>query len=218
MAQENAMRLLKRFASFFYKRIRVIVLARETQNEAEIPSQIAEPVALIQAQALPALLQQVAHWDVQELARRQHLGDRCYMALEGQFCIHYSWLTQRVRDISEIGYTVEVKDKDVWIYNCYTAPSHRGRSIYPRVLRQIAQQLQSNGGQMMWIDVVAENTPSLHGIKKAGFKEVAILERHILFGCIEVFRSQTVSPSPWAKRFLDMSPTWHPVNASWLWN
>ena len=86
-----------------------------------------------------------------------------------------------MRYITEIGYQAVLSDQEGWIYDCHTAPSHRGQSLYPRVLQVITNDVRASGGKTVRIDVREDNAASVRGIRKAGFREVATLEKQRLF-------------------------------------
>src|SRR5258708_16362759 len=139
---------------------------------------------------LESAMRRFKEWEPSEIKRRQELGDTCYMVLDGEACVHYSWVTRWRRNIQEIGYRVNLNHRCHWIYNCTTAPSYRGRSLYPSVLRTIAQDIRRQGGDIAWIDIEATNQASLRGAYKAGFIDVATLEKDVYFSFIRCRRRQ----------------------------
>lgn len=62
----------------------------------------------------------------------------------------------------------KLKDDEVFIHYCETAPMARGLGIYPFVLSKIINDFFN---KKKIISVDAKNTPSIRGIKKVGFKE-----------------------------------------------
>lgn len=63
---------------------------------------------------------------------------------------------------------------DVEIGPSWTAPSHRGRGIFPAVLSRIVEDHFGGGGAggAVWIFTDATNAASRRGIEKAGFEYV----------------------------------------------
>ncbi len=142
--------------------------------------------------ALGLAMKRSHHWDTHEIARRRKLGDVCYIVMDQGECIHYSWMTKAVREISEIGYLAQLPPEHTWIYNCYTAPSHRGRSIYPRVLQEIVSDMCQAGSTVTWIDVDKRNSSSIRGLEKAGFHEVAVLEKSVFFSIFDGIKRRRI--------------------------
>jgi len=155
--------------------------------------------------ALRSAVQESQAWDELEMKRRQELGDVCYLVFVGERCVHYSWITQRQRNITEIGFEATLKDKNYWIYDCYTTPTYRGHSIYPHVLTRILEDVQNKEGERVWIDVRDSNYSSVKGIAKAGFIDVALLEKKILFSSIVLLRHKSILNPPLGK-LLDQMP------------
>ena len=57
---------------------------------------------------------------------------------------------------------------------CFTYPQFRGKGIYPYVLKKILSEGGYNGYYML---VHEDNTASIKGIEKAGFKRVGFVEK-----------------------------------------
>lgn len=60
---------------------------------------------------------------------------------------------------------------DYEIGPCYTAPSYRGRGIYPAVLRYICTNV-GNDNTNFYMIVSDTNAPSVRGIEKASFSRI----------------------------------------------
>jgi hypothetical protein len=113
-----------------------------------------------------------------------------------------------MRDIQEIGFRGKLPEGSCWIYNCHTIETHRGRSIYPTVLRRIISDFCSSGGKTTWIDVSNDNSSSIRGIIKAGFLEVARAERTVLFSTWTCMRKITIANHTLGDCLLHLDPRW----------
>jgi hypothetical protein len=155
-------------------------------------------LSLVQKVSYPArgplydLMRRAGHWHDAEMERRRAFGDVCYAAYHEGRCVHYSWMTSTTRLLTDAGCTAHLTPQNSWIYNCYTAPEYRGWSIYPIVLAHIVAEVQAQRGGRVWIDVLDGNTASLRGVSKAGFKEVAAMERTVALSHLTVWRRATV--------------------------
>jgi hypothetical protein len=82
---------------------------------------------------------------------------------------HISWIYY-AHDPNRI---LNLGAREAEIKYCLTLESFRGRGIYPMVLTTVARFLASKGFSRVFICVNKQNTASIRGIQKAGFKCVA---------------------------------------------
>jgi hypothetical protein len=193
-----------------YRSISVRIYAFELRNTPSIQSDylIVKKEQFTTDDALQAAMRESGHWNEAELKRRQALGDVCYLALEGSRCVHYSWVTQGYRHNTEIGFEATPDARHPWIYNSYTSATHRGRLIYPQVLGKIAEEANQKDAHLIWIDVQDENRSSVSGVTQAGFVEVAVFKKKLLFSFFVFDRRKTIVNAQFGKDFEKMSPKW----------
>ena len=158
--------------------------------------------------ALQTTLRESGHWNAIELKRRQTLGDVCYLVMDGSRCVHYSWVTQRHRYNTEIGFEAASDQNNPWIYNSYTSVTHRGRLIFPQVLGRIAQEAKKGDARLVWIDVQDNNRSSVSGVTEAGFVEVAVFKKRVLFSFMVFDRRKIIVNARLGKEFERLSPKW----------
>jgi CelD/BcsL family acetyltransferase involved in cellulose biosynthesis len=71
--------------------------------------------------------------------------------------------------VAEIDHTITgYESQDMMIFDCWTPTRFRGRGYYPLAIRWAAAELMENQ-RRVWIFCAATNSPSIHGILKAGF-------------------------------------------------
>lgn len=71
--------------------------------------------------------------------------------------------------VEEIDHTIRgYESQDMMIFDCWTPARFRGRGYYPLAIRWAAAELMENQ-RRAWIFCAASNSPSIHGILKAGF-------------------------------------------------
>ena len=58
------------------------------------------------------------------------------------------------------------------IGNCWTSQKHRGKGLYPYAIANCCKKMASRGCLRIVISCAPENTPSIAGIKKAGFVKI----------------------------------------------
>ena len=75
-----------------------------------------------------------------------------------------------------------INKKGPAIGDCYTHPDYRGKSIYPRVINKVSNELLASGKHdELFIIVNDNNTSSIIGIEKAGYQlKVEIISKKFL--------------------------------------
>lgn len=108
--------------------------------------------------------------DFRERLRR---GDRLFIALDKQTVVHASWVGIRSEIVAthESGADCKIvlDEPGAVIYDCWTAPFARGRSIYPAVLCELMER-GLRDCQSVWIYCLSGNDKSRRGIEKTGFR------------------------------------------------
>jgi len=84
--------------------------------------------------------------------------------------VHQSFLYNKVFLMRQFG------EKGPVIGDCYTKPTHRGKSIYPSVINYIAKKHFETRNNPIFVIVGQNNKPSIKGIEKAGFIKYASLK------------------------------------------
>ena len=201
---------MRQFGGYFYRFISVRIYAFELVNIPSIPNDlpIVRKEQFMSDEALQAAMQEAGHWNEAELKRRQTLGDVGYLVMDNSRCVHYSWVTQRYRNNTEIGFEATPDESNPWIYDSYTSASHRGRFIYPHVLNKIAEDSQKNNSRRVWIDILDSNRSSVHGIATTKFVEVVVWEKKILFSFLVFHRRKIQIHSRLGLDFDRLSPRW----------
>lgn len=90
---------------------------------------------------------------------------------------HYSYVLPKIPTFPFMG------RHDLEIGPCVTDDAYRGRGIYPAVLRAI--RARRTDARRLWVMAEAENTPSLRGIEKAGFRLVGRGRKRLHFFLLE---------------------------------
>ncbi len=110
--------------------------------------------------------------------KSDHTGNsaRFYMDDSDKF-VHNSFVYETRRILSLLG------KKGPVIGDCVTSSDYRGKSIYPFVINKIAKDKLEAGAEEVFIIVTPDNTSSIRGIEKAGFRFFAEIktQRFLLF-------------------------------------
>ena len=108
------------------------------------------------------------------------MGDTGYFAYIDENCIHRSW----VKSNNQIVYPhwtlpYKLKDNEIFIHYCETAPEARRKNIYPHVLSHISDNFKD---KKILISVNKNNLASIRGIQKVGFEKKESVQTIVLIG------------------------------------
>jgi GNAT superfamily N-acetyltransferase len=104
----------------------------------------------------------------EEMQRRFDAGHRAYVAWWNEDPAAWGWVATRAADIGELGASFAIPDRERYLWNFVTLPSHRRLGVYPRLLQAIVRA-ESVEAERFWIAYAPENHASGSGIAKAGF-------------------------------------------------
>ena len=156
---------------------RTLLYRRARDREATTTSALPDgmTISLLSAHEVTQL-GMLGPFDVEDAAGRLERGDRCYGTRINGALVHYSWVQHLgVHAITSAGVEVEIREGDLWIYNCRTSQTHRGRGIYPRTLEWITANAFQQGARCAWIYAADSNIASQRGIQRASFERVSTL-------------------------------------------
>ncbi|MFN2389016.1 MAG: GNAT family N-acetyltransferase, partial [Actinomycetota bacterium] len=102
-------------------------------------------------------------------AERLGRGQRCFFVLTHDRLVHATWVATGATWMGEVARWFTPPPGDAYVFESFTAPSARGRGIYPFALAGIGRTLGAEGAETLWIATEATNAPSLRAIDKAGF-------------------------------------------------
>jgi RimJ/RimL family protein N-acetyltransferase len=188
-------RLREAFGAAF-KRIRDVVYRRDDVviyhygRESAPPPRPQEPLAFGGFADLETFA--ARHPDLYDDAQMQFArqryaaGHRIYaLRIDGEVA-QVSWL----RVANEIAPTevapkgrIVLEEVTGIIYDCWTPPRFRGRGLYPRVLGAIVSDAHANGMDV-WMYCYCDNTGSIRGIEKAGFRKHSHMWRVRVLGVL----------------------------------
>ena len=108
------------------------------------------------------------------------VGDAGYYAYLNSNCVHRSW----VKSNEQVVYfhwslPYRLKNNEVFIHYCETAPNARGKNVFPRVLDYITRL---NKNKEILISVNRNNQASIRGVQKAGFEKKESIQTIVLMG------------------------------------
>lgn len=134
--------------------------------EVDLPEARIEPMT---RRELPRLATLGPASETEHVARVKR-GDACYGTWLADELVHAAWVqSSGLHAIDPPGVMREVGAGEIWIYNCRTLASHRGRGLYVATLSRILDDHVAAGGARAWIYSAAQNLASQRGIARAGF-------------------------------------------------
>ena len=135
--------------------------------------------------SLPEGLSITECWDIQLLSNlgeisveavrdRMANDNKAFVALLHNTPVAFGWMARDKVRIGELDHEFILPDGNRYLWNFRTLSAYRGLGIYPALLQYILQKGDKDA-QRFWIIHAPENTASLKGIRKAGFKFIGRL-------------------------------------------
>lgn len=116
----------------------------------------------------------------------------CYVGLDGYRIVSVHWMSST----EEPNHLVKLGRGDFVIGPCVTASSHRGRGIYPAMIRALCAERYRMGQRRAYMVVGEKNVASIRGIEKAGFHCIGRADIQRVAGLQRVVRSSVESAQP----------------------
>lgn len=107
---------------------------------------------------------------VQRFSSFLQRGDKGYYGYLDKRCVHRSWVVQGPAKVSlHKFYWVNIKENQVFIQYCETAPEVRGKNIFAHMLSHIGKEYPAS---RVLTSVDEKNSSSIRSMIKAGFEEI----------------------------------------------
>jgi GNAT superfamily N-acetyltransferase len=111
----------------------------------------------------------VSHFDTGRLNERVRQGHVLYGMVEHESLVASGWVSSagsRIPILHDM--TFQVPARSIYIWDCYTLPSERGRGHFQTLLHGILQHCQAVDTAFVAVD--ARNAPSIRALQKVGFQ------------------------------------------------
>jgi ribosomal protein S18 acetylase RimI-like enzyme len=102
---------------------------------------------------------------------RLERGEQFWTAQRDTRIVSYCWATGEPVEIGEIRRVMSPRGDEVYLYDAFTFPEYRGYNLYPALLQRILDHSREYGLRRALIFVLGDNTASIRGVQKAGFRE-----------------------------------------------
>lgn len=129
-------------------------------------------------------------------------GEQCWTAQRDSKILSYCWATQAPVEIGEIRCIMHPRGDEVYLYDAFTFAEYRGQNLYPALLQRMLDYSQQQGLRRALIFVLSDNTASIRGVQKAGFREFQRVHYRNILG----FARYTYQPPLKASAGVDLRP------------
>jgi len=109
--------------------------------------------------------------DDKSLSERREAGDIVGFIFWRECIVHRSFVqTRGTAHMEGDMRAFTLAPGEMYVHYCYTAPNHRGKGLYPAMLRRIMSRSSANGESgKLFIACRTDNRPSIRSIQRAGF-------------------------------------------------
>lgn len=110
--------------------------------------------------------------------------------------VAYGWATRGLENVGELEREFQLKDDEVYIWDCGTVPAWRRQGCYTTLLNKMLRRFHEEGIPRIWIDASRRNQPSIQGIVRAGFQHVMDMTYRRLWVATFLQFRESLSASP----------------------
>jgi GNAT superfamily N-acetyltransferase len=149
--------------------------------------------------ALAAATMQRAGQAADDVERRFAEGDRFFAWMCGDEVASFGWITTRRREAH--GVAIDASPARAIVYDVFTRPAYRGRSMATSLLSRIAETLAREGCGELVAAVDLAHAPSKRALEAAGFAIVARISAWVWFDSMRAARRIDVCDASAAAMF-----------------
>ena len=118
---------------------------------------------------------EVMYLNNRQIDERFSRHDRCFAVMQDQSISSYFWVQNAIRELPELHLKFNLDRDQVWLYNAVTIRRARGRGLCANTVRHIAETLEGEGIEEMFVDAEHANEASLRSLTRAGFVKIALI-------------------------------------------
>lgn len=122
---------------------------------------------LLERESIPQLTQA---YSPELVHSRFSRGDLCCCALHKSDVVSYCWVVSHRELVGEIERVVKLGEGEIYLFDAFTSPPHRGRNLFPAILSKSLKWAKSQAYSRALIFALTNNRPSIRAINKAGFR------------------------------------------------
>jgi len=169
-------KIYRNLLRLFYVNNKILILKKDSKKNINLKDQ-----EVFEVEALTNLDIEKIHHGLRRVVLERELADSNTILgfkSEDGYIKHYSCISINKHGIGEIKQTFIIPEEAVYIYNCFTDESYRGKKLFQKMLLAI-DDLYSTKDK--YIAVSPGNLPSYNAIKKVGFYKVAEFQYRKIF-------------------------------------
>jgi len=102
---------------------------------------------------------------------RLERGEQFWTAQHNAKIVAYCWATREPVEIGEVHRIISPRSDETYLYDAFTFAAYRGQNLYPALLQRMLEHSRQEGFRRALIFVLSDNTASIRGVQKAGFRE-----------------------------------------------
>lgn len=110
---------------------------------------------------------------IHEVNQRFIKGNQCVILKEGDTIASYLFISYNEAYIDAVDYNLSLLPDQAAVYDVYTFPEFRGRSLYPRLFFLVSDILKERGYNEILLWLMPHNLRSIKSHLKIGFNEVS---------------------------------------------
>lgn len=106
---------------------------------------------------------------------RLRRGARCVLAWDEDRLVHAYWMaSERVR-VDYLEQDLRLPPDDVYLFDAFTRPSHRGRSLFHAVSVRLMETAREEGRRRAWFLTAPENVAGVSAVASLGSRRVGVV-------------------------------------------
>lgn len=110
-----------------------------------------------------------------DLAGRFAAGARVCIFTEQEMLLAYVWFHSPVHDEEDLGVRFSLSPGEIWLFDAMVDVDHRGRGLYPRLLKAASRDLGREGVRRILIAIETANGNSLRAHQAAGAESIGVV-------------------------------------------
>ena len=110
-----------------------------------------------------------------EVVARLRRGDRCFAAWSSGRLVSARWIARGETHVEYLGRTLRLRPDEVYLYETYTRPDHRGLGLSAAAGTRLLHALAAEGVACVVAGVMPESHAAVRAWQKAGYRRVGTI-------------------------------------------
>lgn len=149
---------------------RVLLLERCLSEPANVRSPAPLEFSLLSPDELDEYLAFHDEDPRSELEARLARGEECFVARSGGAIVCANWAVYDEHEVRFLRYRLRLEPGEVYVYDSYTRPDFRGRSVAPALAAHLVERFRAAGLRRALTLIAPENASNLRARAKSGYR------------------------------------------------